>query len=400
MAIVTSYKRARSVARLLTLLCLIGALVIFFQHNVFVRPSVKDHVRRSTQQPADLDLAIKEDDWTTSNNTAVYSEDDNTFRRIHSRAADELTPWERALGNGCNYMNNLESANPTQTQWTDWNVIKDYGWFRTERTVRYDIPASVAGAVLSPKPKGLGAPAPNPEGTGYDPIWVMWDQTLQTTVKDLKTGKSYNPSGGFYQTEFYPSYGIIIADNNLSPKGHIASYPSRWKGGDIVPLAAWSDIVFLEWQNICTLAGQHVSNLQYIFRSYIVNEATQEVIWQALKNVGITDGPPKWPGKEFDMSTNEGKAILGTANGNGVAWIVMSHRAQLGTKTVKSVVVFDDQISDTDRAHYTVWSKPALMFKLEDYTVPPETEAGRKRAVANEKRDSWAELAGGVEDVA
>lgn len=78
-----------------------------------------------------------------------------------------------------------------------------------------------------------------------------------------------------------------------------------------------------------------MSSLQYIFRSNIINTATQQVILQTLTDNNINTGPPKWPGKEFAIDSQEGRALMGTANGNGVAWILFSHREQLGWKSIK-----------------------------------------------------------------
>lgn len=137
-----------------------------------------------------------------------------------------------------------------------------------------------------------------------------------------------------------------------------------YRGGDIVPLGHYSDITFLEWEH---LAGDKTNGLQYIFRNNIINRQTKNAIFQALANSGVEDGPVAWPGHKFDMQSKEGKAILGTPNGNGIAWILFSHRAQLGWKTVKSVVVFENVLSAGFRQYFHTDSRPTLLFEIEDY---------------------------------
>lgn len=44
--------------------------------------------------------------------------------------------------------------------------------------------------------------------------------------------------------------------------------------------------------------------------------------------------------KVFSMNTDEGKALLGTPNGKGVAWLLINHKAQLGMKQIKEVKVW------------------------------------------------------------
>ena len=114
----------------------------------------------------------------------------------------------------------------------------------------------------------------------------------------------------------------------------------KYTGGDIVPLGRWSDLVFLEYENLCKTADTRdggpfdVKGLKAVFRSRIVNADTKNIIFEIAEKKGF-DGPPAWPGMEFKMDTDEGKALLGTPNGNGVGWLLFSHREQLGWKTVK-----------------------------------------------------------------
>lgn len=75
-----------------------------------------------------------------------------------------------------------------------------------------------------------------------------------------------------------------------------------------------------------------------MFRFHIVNDLTITTIDTALQRKG--EKIEEWPGTTFDMTTDEGKAILATPNGAGVAWWLIDHKSQLGVKTVKSVTVF------------------------------------------------------------
>lgn len=40
------------------------------------------------------------------------------------------------------------------------------------------------------------------------------------------------------------------------------------------------------------------------------------------------------------MSTANGQAVLGTPNGNGGAWLLATHKAKFGLKTIESVRVW------------------------------------------------------------
>ena len=39
-----------------------------------------------------------------------------------------------------------------------------------------------------------------------------------------------------------------------------------------------------------------------------------------------------WPGVSFEMNTDEGKALLGTPNGFGTAWLLLNRYRQLGKR--------------------------------------------------------------------
>lgn len=42
----------------------------------------------------------------------------------------------------------------------------------------------------------------------------------------------------------------------------------------------------------------------------------------------------------FSTDTDQGKALLGTAHGYGVAWFLINHQDKLGRKMVTAVTVF------------------------------------------------------------
>lgn len=45
----------------------------------------------------------------------------------------------------------------------------------------------------------------------------------------------------------------------------------------------------------------------------------------------------------YGMDTDEGKAILGSPNGQGVGWLLIQHKSQLGMRTVQSVAVWGEE---------------------------------------------------------
>lgn len=85
---------------------------------------------------------------------------------------------------------------------------------------------------------------------------------------------------------------------------------------------------------------------------------TSAIVHESLMNVrttAVTTFP--WPGIVFPIESDEGKAILGTPLGKGVARLLIHHRGLLGHKGIKSITYF------TDRNHSNDFS---LAFEIVD----------------------------------
>lgn len=88
-----------------------------------------------------------------------------------------------------------------------------------------------------------------------------------------------------------------------------------------------------------------------VIQSAIINEDTLSI----MAHIGgpeyeATESLP-FPGVDFGMDTDEGKALLGTPNGVGIAWLMINHKDFFAGKTVQSVKMYSD-------------SGPSLLFKI------------------------------------
>jgi hypothetical protein len=99
---------------------------------------------------------------------------------------------------------------------------------------------------------------------------------------------------------------------------------------------AWSDVIFLEWETQAQASGQDIKGLKYVVRFEVANKDTVAIVIQGVGPLNTI----KWPGKTIPMSDERGQAILGTPNGVGVAYLLATHKAQMGQKTVESVQVW------------------------------------------------------------
>ena len=102
-----------------------------------------------------------------------------------------------------------------------------------------------------------------------------------------------------------------------------------------MPLAQYSDVIFLEYSKLCDRAKKEVSGLKYMLAINVENPNTWSIVLKALmnRNGGNTD-IPLWPGTEFSMNEAEGKALLGTQIGAPLAWMLIQHKQAFGARSV------------------------------------------------------------------
>jgi hypothetical protein len=138
-----------------------------------------------------------------------------------------------------------------------------------------------------------------------------------------------------YESMYSSSAGYIIAVDSWSPDYELKKLRKKKPGlPDVLPdVYRWSDITFIEWK---TQAGERIKELHYVFQANIMNQESKMVIERAA------GGPNnlQWPGKVFEMASSEGRAILGSPNGRGVAFLLATHKELLGQRIIERVLVW------------------------------------------------------------
>ncbi|KAF2865077.1 hypothetical protein BDV95DRAFT_613038 [Massariosphaeria phaeospora] len=167
---------------------------------------------------------------------------------------------------------------------------------------------------------------------------------LEHEVEVTVDGTKYTPTTAYFTTVFNPTEGVIIA---------WGSYGARYQGSKQKPPI--------------TIAGENAKNLRYVFRSPIANTEAQWLINRAFQLSGKE--LKTWPGVDFDMATDEGKALHSSPNGAGVAYLLFAHKRHLGRKTISKVTVFADDGKKQPRP-------PSLVHHIVD-APPPEGEENK-----------------------
>lgn len=216
------------------------------------------------------------------------------------------------------------------------------------RILRRQIRASDGeAAMLFKEPRQTAQADPNLENK-LDPPTAFSIQTLDPEDgEDIEiTAKDFDPD-----TTWWADSYILI---NWAPTETTSH--GKWKNlinvrnGEIValdnasralhkPALHWSDVVFIQWMNECQkhkdTTGQPASDLRYVFRYNITNPITHSVVAGILSKHG--QSPEPWMECKVSPNSLDGKALLGTPNGVGVAYLLIQHKKEFGSKRVGSI---------------------------------------------------------------
>lgn len=117
-------------------------------------------------------------------------------------------------------------------------------------------------------------------------------------------------------------------------------------------LHRWSDFAYFAWLEVARTGALGFSDYPlYVTMNNVKNDETVKVLNMALKprnydtddwDSGNMSEEVPWPGEEFSIEdrSEEGLAILGSALGAGVAWLLIDRKKEFGKLRVKTVNIF------------------------------------------------------------
>lgn len=206
-----------------------------------------------------------------------------------------------------------------------------------------------------------------------DNIELLWWHNFDT----LRDDELCPLTGAMFDNVVNDKAGIIIAVNNFTPAhkaekkyAHLSTFSSQRP--PLPKLKNWLDVAYLQWQS-CTLKN----DLCYVLRANIHNAETLAMMGHLLgenANNAIIYSPsqsprgmqrmrPRWPGVVFDMAEEEAAALLGTPNGNGVGWLLIQRKQELGHKVIATVSIFFSELVYGDG---DIEEQPNLLFYIQD----------------------------------
>lgn len=153
--------------------------------------------------------------------------------------------------------------------------------------------------------------------------------------------KKGNPFG-LFQNTVSAQQGIFFATFNdrgevINDKGEVIQKPLHYQMSTIA-WWMWKHTVMLsEPQGKTQEQGYDFSNFKYFARVNIVNEDTIEIVREA---VGDNKEPLEFK-PEDESEDNAFWPLLGSPNGNGIAWFLADHKKSLKGKTISKITVWN-----------------------------------------------------------
>jgi len=236
----------------------------------------------------------------------------------------------------------LTGLTSSQSRWDNAGALKTYGWVEKKDTVNWayfgvnDVMKDLGIDTMSKDNVNvqlLQEEAVTVDGTSYVVSGVQCANPLCGVIDTDHLSKQ--ASEGVYDQAINLAAGLVIPYYIFSPRHEAQTHNIK---GELVPLAQYSDVLFLEYAKLAGRTKGEMVPPKYLLFHNIENPNTWSTVLRALsnKNDGKKD-IPLWPGTEFSMNEAEGKALLGTQIGAPLAWMLIQHKNAFAGKSVVKV---------------------------------------------------------------
>ncbi|KAL8896243.1 MAG: hypothetical protein Q9207_007800 [Kuettlingeria erythrocarpa] len=182
------------------------------------------------------------------------------------------------------------------------------------------------------------------------PISLVQDKKYTTFLDrdlDLLTDPRLmqEPTNAYCEGLYYPSRSIMISTSAYSPATIIQDRNPRLgeeNRNRLLPtISHLSDLMWMAWNTV----SPNPAELRFMAVDKVRNDDTLAVMdYLFLRDKKDNRNIP-WPGLEYRGDSEEGKALLATANGRGTAWLLINHAQKLkgnGELKVNIFSVFGD----------------------------------------------------------
>ncbi|KAL8670948.1 MAG: hypothetical protein Q9168_004531 [Polycauliona sp. 1 TL-2023] len=155
------------------------------------------------------------------------------------------------------------------------------------------------------------------------------------------------PTGAEYTLQYIPFWSAMLATFVNSPSNRLTDSFSNPYGHPINPndvaslIPPLNRLSDMSWY-IYGLIG-NPSKIRYIGHDWINNADTINVMEDIFMfHTGAADPEIPWPGLDFDIASQDGRALLATPNSLGIAYLMIDHAADLGRRRPRVHIFGDD----------------------------------------------------------
>lgn len=176
-------------------------------------------------------------------------------------------------------------------------------------------------------------------------------------------GKQYRATGASYSMAINTKEGVLMGLSRLSPKNAATDRRPHVPDDQIPALNQFSDVGWLAWESLANDDGYDVTGLRYLLSVGIVNPFTKSVIRRAMDAKGWELAP--WPGHTFERQWFETRAIIGTPNVQGFAYMLI--RTFWATCTSTKCKCSGQPLDHATRALSCIW--PSRRCENKDFSA-------------------------------
>ncbi|KAF2016664.1 hypothetical protein BU24DRAFT_451148 [Aaosphaeria arxii CBS 175.79] len=214
-----------------------------------------------------------------------------------------------------------------ESQWRNPQDIADWGWTRANSVYFRDFERGKPDTTFL---SAIGASSRRQHEGG--PNWLHgWEHTTET----VHDGVTYPSTAGMYCTIMNVDDGVMIGWSRWAPSyagQHMKSPPVY----TFPKLARWSDMAYIDWVQHANARQKPASNIQYFANLNIINDLTESIIEFVFDSPNLQDDCASFSWERrvsYPMDSEEGKALLASPNGNGIAWFLLQHKSTFGERT-------------------------------------------------------------------
>ncbi|KAF1841088.1 uncharacterized protein K460DRAFT_410480 [Cucurbitaria berberidis CBS 394.84] len=206
------------------------------------------------------------------------------------------------------------------------------------------------------------------DGGLWDVSIVMHAEMSDIEPDDQKykgpDGRERRITAAEYNIGINGKQGGVIAFKRYGPAQRAKILEPPVPEDQFPPLKSSSDIIWALWEKhvLPNAELKDKGNINFFMSLSIENKDTNQILKRALNqaNSDLTRA-----GRTFDMSTEEGRAILGSPNAIAFAYFLIQHKAELGNKIIDAVHAMECETSH---------QSPCLFFtvkRYEEHRKPP-----------------------------